>query len=72
MRDINDLVQNVSKSFGERIIAEFCYDELEKAPTNLKLLFNLYFKLHLVSNIIKDLAWYIMHNFICLEGAKNI
>lgn len=74
MRQDNELVQNLAKSFGERIVVEFALERISRQAKSqgVQKLLRLYLQLHLNSLILKDLGWYIMNELVSLEGAKAL
>ena len=74
MREDNELVQNVAKSFGERVVAEMALERITKHATSagVRELFTLYLQLHLNSLVLKDLGWYIVNDLVSIPAGKAL
>lgn len=46
MKEDNDLVQDVATAYGERKVLEFCIQELQTMPSNLKVLMTKVFEMY--------------------------
>jgi acyl-CoA oxidase len=64
-----DLVQQVAKSYGERVCHENMYESLKNCAERVGKPANSALKLSLLANIIQDLAFYLLTNAIDKQGA---
>ncbi|EGR32939.1 hypothetical protein IMG5_065950 [Ichthyophthirius multifiliis] len=72
MEKENASVQNLAKSFGERIIADFAQDMILKARHDIRIPLDLCFQLHLLGVVLSNLGWYLINGIISIEGAKSL
>eukprot|EP00096_Caligus_rogercresseyi_P010410 TRINITY_DN3784_c0_g1_i1.p1 TRINITY_DN3784_c0_g1~~TRINITY_DN3784_c0_g1_i1.p1 ORF type:complete len:704 (-),score=167.86 TRINITY_DN3784_c0_g1_i1:1824-3935(-) len=70
-----DLIQDFSKSYAERLTCEASLEELKKLSEKGSLLepiFRQIIHLHLLSTVEKDLSWYIIQGLITPQNGNEI
>ena len=72
MKEGNYQVQALAFAFGERVVAEFCVNELRICPSEIRKILEIIVKGYLEQTVIENLAWYLMHNYISVEAAENL
>ena len=73
MSEASNLIQDVARAYGERIIIDACLLSLDHpdALTNKEILYKIYC-LNALVIIQRDLAFYLMNNVISNESAESI
>ncbi|EGR32602.1 hypothetical protein IMG5_076320 [Ichthyophthirius multifiliis] len=72
MEKENDSIQELAKSFGDRIVADFAFQMIQNSREDIKKPLILYLKLSLLNNIYNNLGWYMVNQIINAEGAQSI
>lgn len=65
MKEDNDLVQSLATAYGERKVLEFCIDELQSMPNNIRYLMTKVFELYGLVVLQQNIAFHL------LEGGMN-
>ena len=72
MYDQSDLIQDVGKSYGEKVVINSFFNVIQSSESSLRnILENLYF-LYGLSLIEKYLSWYILEGIISQDQAKLV
>lgn len=72
MKEDNHLVQSLALAFGERVVAEFCYNELRLCPSGIRKVLGLLVRTYLSQVVQDNLAWYLIHSTISLKAGEEL
>lgn len=72
MKENNDAVQAVAFAFGDRIVAEFCVNQLKKFPDQIFDMMKLLIRMHLIQTVNKNVSWYLLNGTIGKKAAMRL
>lgn len=72
MKEDNYLVQALALAFGERVVAEFCTNELRICPAGILKVMELLVKTYLTHVVVENLAWFLMHSIVNAKAAADL
>lgn len=72
MYESGDLVQMLARAFAERVVVQFCWESIQKAPQGAKYVLTQYFYLHLQTLVLNNLSWYFVNEYISKNSSKSL
>ena len=72
MKEDNHLVQNLALAFGERVVAEFCYNELRLCLSGIHKVLDLMVRTYLSQVVLDNLSWFLIHNTVNLKAGEDL
>jgi len=72
MKEDNYLVQGLALAFGERVVAEFCTNELRLCPSGVRKVLDLMVRTYLAHVVLENLSWYLIHGTVNAKAATEL
>ena len=72
MKEDNYLVQELALAYGQRIVAEYCYNELRICPSGIRKVLELLVRTYLAQVVSEHLPWFLIHNTVSTKAAIEL